>query len=147
MASPAGDRLPPIIMADYARIDSGLNQGTPYLCMLCGIDRLSNWDGLTADAVRARKAAWTDRLVGAVDAAFPGFAGLVVQHEMATPATMHAVLNTPGGAVYGFAPETLVRSPRTAVPGLYLASAWAAAGGFTGAMIGGASAARAALRN
>jgi phytoene dehydrogenase-like protein len=146
MASPAGDRLPPIIIADYARIDSGLNQGPPYLCVLCGIDRLSNWQGLPPDAVRARKAAWTDRLVGAVDAAFPGFAGLVVQHEMATAATMHAVLNTPGGAVYGFAPETLLRSPRTAVPGLYLASAWAAAGGFTGAMMGGASAARAALK-
>ena len=146
MASPMGDRLPPIIMTDYARIDSGLNPGAPYLCMLCGIDRLSNWERLDPDTVRARKAAWTDRLVGAVDAAFPGFAGLVVQHEMATAATMHAVLNTPGGAVYGFAPETLMRSPRTAVPGLFLASAWAAGGGFTGAMIGGASAARAALR-
>ena len=146
MESPSGDRLPPIIMTDYARIDSGLNAGPPHLCVLCGIDRLSTWEGLDDDAARARKLAWTDRLVGAVDAAFPGFAGLVVQREMATAATMKAVLNTPGGAVYGFAPETLVRSPRTVVPGLYLASAWAAAGGFTGAMIGGASAARAALR-
>ena len=31
MASPAGDRLPPIIMADYARIDSGLNQAVKIL--------------------------------------------------------------------------------------------------------------------
>lgn len=147
MESPEGELLPPIIMADYARIDSGLNQGPPQLCVLCGIDRLANWQGLAPEAVRARKARWTDRLVGAVDAAFPGFGALVVQREMATAATMHAVLNTPGGAVYGFAPETLMRSPRTAVAGLYLASAWAAAGGLTGAMIGGASAARAALRD
>ena len=146
MDSPAGDRLPPVIMADYTRIDSGLNQGPPYLCVLCGIDRLPTWEGLSRDGVRARKAAWTSRLVGAVDLVFPGFAGLVVQHDMATAATMHAVLNTPGGAVYGFAPETLLRSPRTAVPGLYLASAWAMSGGFTGAMLGAAAAARAALR-
>ena len=147
MAAPDGDRLPPLIVTDYARIDSGLNEGPPYLCMLCGIDGLANWEGVPGDAVRARKAAWMERLVGAVDAAFPGFAGLVVQREMATAATMQAILNTPGGAVYGFAPETLMRSPHTAVPGLYLASAWSAGGGFTGAMIGGATAARAALRS
>ena len=64
-----------------------------------------------------------------------------------TAATMRAYLNTPGGAVYGFAPETLLRSPVTAVPGLFLASAWAAGGGYTGAMMGGAMAVKAALRD
>jgi phytoene dehydrogenase-like protein len=48
-------------------------------------------------------------------------------------------LNAPGGAVYGFAPtpprsfwESAVGSPRTAVPGLYLASAYVGFGGYSG---------------
>ena len=52
--------------------------------------------------------------------------------------------NAPDGAVYGFAPtpprsiwRTLVRSPRTAIPGLYLASAYAGFGGYTGVVQSG----------
>ncbi|CAH2600246.1 NAD(P)/FAD-dependent oxidoreductase [Rhodovastum atsumiense] len=146
LADPDGDRLPPMILADYGRIDSGLNEGPPHLVTLCGMDRLANWDGLDEATARRRRESWMDRLVAALDAEFPGLARAVTQREMATATTMQAYLNTPGGAVYGFAPETLLRSPATAVPGLYLASAWAAGGGYTGAMLGGAMAARLALR-
>jgi len=57
----------------------------------------------------------------------------------------------PGGAVYGFAPEgspleTFSPGPRTAVEGLWLASAFTSAGGFTGAMLGGAHAAIQAMQ-
>ena len=70
---------------------------------------------------------------------------------MATANTMQRFLNTPGGAVYGFAPEgpateALRFAPATTIVGLYLASAFTFAGGFSGAMLGGAAAARAALR-
>ena len=48
-------------------------------------------------------------------------------------------LNAPDGAVYGFAPsppssirKNPFRSPRTAIPGFYLASAYAGFGGYTG---------------
>jgi phytoene dehydrogenase-like protein len=43
-------------------------------------------------------------------------------------------LNAPDGAVYGFAPapDAPNRSPRTSVPGLYLSSAYAGFGGYTG---------------
>jgi phytoene dehydrogenase-like protein len=40
----------------------------------------------------------------------------------------------------------LVVTPRTAIDGLWLASAYVFGGGFTGAMIGGATAARDAIR-
>jgi phytoene dehydrogenase-like protein len=70
---------------------------------------------------------------------------------MATADTMQRYLNTPGGAVYGFAPvdtlgQTIRRGPRTAIDGLWLASAYAVSGGFTGAMIGGTQAASDAMR-
>ena len=70
---------------------------------------------------------------------------------MATARTMQHDLNTPEGAVYGFAPDralsdVIKQGPRTAIKGLWLASAYPASGGFTGAMIGGAQAAAYALR-
>jgi len=70
---------------------------------------------------------------------------------MATAETMQHYLNTPDGAVYGFAPEdtlmeAMARSPSTGIHGLWLASAFTMGGGFSGAMMGGAAAARAALR-
>jgi phytoene dehydrogenase-like protein len=58
-------------------------------------------------------------------------------------------LGTPEGAIYGFAPlppqgpmwQGIDRSVRTVIPGLYLASAFAGFGGFTGAIKAGGDAA------
>ena len=74
-----------------------------------------------------------------------------MQRDMATAETMQHYLNTEGGAVYGFAPteglvETFRVSPCTTVHGLWLASAHVMSGGFTGAILSGATAARAAVR-
>lgn len=92
-----------------------------------------------------------DRLIAALDQEFPGTAAAVVHREMVTARTMQRYLNTPGGAVYGFAPvrpslARLLHPARTPVPGLWLASAFTTGGGFTGAMMGGAAAAMAAIR-
>ena len=53
----------------------------------------------------------------------------------------------PGGSLYGFAPESRGFMPlaATAINGLYLASAFTGGGGFTGAILGGGWAARAAM--
>ena len=63
---------------------------------------------------------------------------------------MRGYLNTPDGAVYGFAalpPTTRIlsgfpRTPHTPMPGLYLASAFGGEHGFNGAMLSGARGAR-----
>jgi all-trans-retinol 13,14-reductase len=146
MAEDAGARLPFYAFVDYARIGSGLNQGGPFLGSFAGIDRLENWTGLSQDQKLARKERWMDRIIGDLDQAFPGIAGAVIQREMATAQTMHHYLNTPGGAVYGFAPEAIEFTPKTTMEGLWIASAFCGSGGFTGAMLGGAAAARAAIR-
>jgi all-trans-retinol 13,14-reductase len=145
------DRLPPYVFVDYNRIDSGLNQAGPYLGSLCGIDRIENWQSLGVEAKQARKTAWIERLVADLDREFPGIGQSVVHREMATAETMAHYLNTPGGAVYGFAPEREGINPigmtaRTAIKGLWLASAYVFGGGFTGAMLGGAVAARDVMR-
>jgi phytoene dehydrogenase-like protein len=146
-----GSRVPGFVLVDYGVLDTGLNPSPPYLCSLTGLDRLENWSSLSNDEYHARRERWMDALIAAVDREFPGFAGAVVQREMATALTMHRELRTPGGAVYGFAPVVpphgvpRLPSARTSVPGLWLASAFLFGGGFSGAMMSGAVAARMAL--
>jgi phytoene dehydrogenase-like protein len=151
LAEDPRERMPPYVFVDYHQVASGLNEAGPFLGSFCGIDRVENWVPLAADQKRQRKQRWIDRLIGDLDRNFPGIASAVVHREMATAETMQHFLNTPGGAVYGFAPEdtlieTMGRSPSTAIHGLWLASAFNMGGGFSGAMLGGAAAAHAALR-
>ena len=92
-----------------------------------------------------------DAIVTGIDRSFPGFAGAVLQREMATAATMRRYLNTPDGAVYGFAPDPPQGLPTagsekaivTTVPGLWLTSSYGGFGGFTGVML----AAQAAMKS
>lgn len=155
MAAAPGTRMPMVAVVDYSAIDSGLNPDGEHLVTVVGADRVANWDGLERDAYRAKREQWLDAIVAWIDRSFLGFAAAVVQREMATAVTMRQQLNTPGGAVYGYAqepPEGLPtlgseRGVTTTVPGLWLASSYGGAGGFTGAMLAGMLAAQAAVRS
>jgi len=151
LAGEPGARMPPYLFVAYDQIRSGLNEGGPYLASLCGIDRVENWSGLGAEDKQARKERWLARLIADLDGHFPGIGDAVVQREMATAETYQRFLNTPGGALYGFSPEArpgggFMAVPETSVPGLYLASAFTLGGGYTGAILGGAWAARSAMK-
>jgi all-trans-retinol 13,14-reductase len=141
-------RIAPYSFVAYDQIDSGLNTDGPYLAALVGVDRVQNWAGLTSEAKRARKEHWMDRVIADLDRQFPGIAASIVHREMSTSETFQHYLNTPGGSLYGFAPESRGFMPLavTAINGLYLASAFTGGGGFTGAILGGGWAARAAMR-
>ena len=152
MAQAPSGRVPYYVVVDFNRIDSGLNETGPFILSLCSGDHLDNWASLSPEAVKARKAQWMDCVIADLDQRFPGLANAVTHREMATAQTMQHYLNTPGGAVYGFAPEGTLsdafkRGSRTAIKGLWLASAYAQSGGFTGAMFGGAQAAEEALQD
>ena len=90
----------------YDQIDSGLNQNGPYLVSMVGVDQLENWADIAADARPARKERWMDRIIADLDGQFPGIAGALIQREMSTAESLHHYLNTPGGGIYGFAPQT-----------------------------------------
>jgi phytoene dehydrogenase-like protein len=141
-------RLPPYGFVAYDQIASGLNTEGPYLCAVVGLDRIENWIGLGSNDKRARKERWMDFIIGDLDQQFPGLAGAIVHREMSTSETFQHYLNTPGGSLYGFAPQSRGFMPLvdTAIKGLYLASAFTGGGGFTGAILGGGWAARAAMR-
>jgi phytoene dehydrogenase-like protein len=140
-------------VANFGAIESGLADGPPTLVSVVGVDRLENWSGLSREAEADRRKRWLDAILIAVERAYPGFAGAVTEKVLLTARSMQDYLDTPGGAVYGFAQRPpdrsfwagVPRSPKTPVPGLYLASAFGGSGGFTGAMLAGAEAARLAL--
>jgi phytoene dehydrogenase-like protein len=107
--------------------------------LICGPDLLSNWDSSDMDAYREKRGRWQQAMVRYLSSFYPGLADSVVASSFNTALSVRQYLNAPGGAVYGFAPtpprsiwRLPVRSPRTAVPGLYLASAYAGFGGYTG---------------
>lgn len=152
LGSAPAERVPLMTVVDYAAIDSGL-EGPPYPMSVVGVDRLDNWSGLDAAGYDRKRKAWLDALVAALDRQFPGLASHVVATVFNTASSMNAYLATPQGAVYGFAPappatpvwKGPVNSPRTPLSGLYLASAYAGSGGFTGAILAGSAAAECIL--
>jgi phytoene dehydrogenase-like protein len=138
MAGEPGERMPPLAIVDYAAIDSGV-PAPPYVLSVVGPDSLSNWEDSDQDAYRAKRARWQDAIVAYLDRHYPGLAGAVVASSFNTALSVKTYLGAPQGAVYGFAP-TPPRSlfdlrklpPSTPIPGLYLASAYAGFGGYTG---------------
>jgi phytoene dehydrogenase-like protein len=149
---PAG-RLPAFGIANYGAVSAGLSDGGPTLVSVVGSDRLSNWKGLSPEAEKDRRARWLDAFQAALDKQFPGIGNAVTDKTFLNARSMRGFLNTPEGAIYGFAPlppqrpiwAGIPRSAKTPVPGLYLASSFAGGGGFTGAMLSGANAAELAL--
>jgi all-trans-retinol 13,14-reductase len=144
--------VPPCVIADYGRLDTGLRQPQDlHFVSLCGVDRLAWWDGLDEATETTRRKRWIDAFIADVDRRFPGFAGAVSQTEIATARTMQTRLGTPAGEVYGFRPtpsRLFARPPSaaTSIDGLWLSSAYTVSGGYSGAMQGGLMAADAALR-
>ncbi len=152
LADLPGEVMPPIAVVDYAAIDSGL-AGPPYPVSVVGVDQAANWTGLDRAAYDEKRNRWRDAIAAAIDTVFPGFADKVVASVFSTASTMTSYLNAPDGAVYGFAPlpptgpiwKGPEHSPATPIPGLYLASSYGGSGGYTGAILAGADAAKRAL--
>ncbi len=97
---------------------------------------------------RAEKERFTERLLSAADACFPGLRDHLLFAEGATPRTMERYTRNPGGAIYGFAVTPQQVGPgrpgnETEIGGLYLAGHWTQpGGGIYGVMASGIQAAR-----
>ncbi len=153
LAEAPGDRLPVLAVVDYDQIDSGLRGEGLYPVSVVCVDRVSNWENLDAETYDVRKDAWMTAFVQRLEEEWPGFAAAVDESTVSTARSMRDYLNTPGGAIYGFAmrpprsgPVGMPRQVETAIEGLWLASAFGGGGGFTGSIGCGAAAARAALK-
>jgi phytoene dehydrogenase-like protein len=135
-AEPAG-RMPPLAIVDYAAIPSAI-PAPPFVLSVVGTDHISNWDQVPPDDYREKRGRWQAALIAYLDRHYPGLAKAVIATSFNTALSVQQYLNAPNGSVYGFAPGP-GRSPRTPVNGVYLASAYAGLGGYTGAIEAGAA--------
>jgi phytoene dehydrogenase-like protein len=131
MAQEPDRHMPPLAIADYDAIDSGV-PAPPYVLSVIGPDHVSNWQHLDAESYREKRSRWQTALIAHLDRHFPGLAAAVRSSSFNTALSVQQYLNAPHGAVYGFAPSTGCGTPRTSISNLYLASAYAGRGGYTG---------------
>ncbi len=149
-----GDRMPSYGLVNYGAIDSGLAGDGPILVSAAGLDRFDNWAALTAQEEKDRRERWLDAFQVELERQYPGFSAAVTERMFLNARSMANFMNTPEGAIYGFAPLPFGRghsvgvpiSPRTPIPSIYLASSFAGGFGFSGAMRSGAEAARIAMK-
>lgn len=149
-----GGQMPPLTVVNYGAIDARLDDSGLTLVTVVGVDRVANWAGLRQAQEAERRSAWLGAILQELERRYPGLADAVVEKTLVTACSIRDYLGTPDGAIYGFAPTPPERSflfgvPRTSktpIPGLFLSSSFAGAGGLTGAMGAGATAARLAER-
>ena len=145
-----GERMPLYGLGNYGAIPSGLDDGGPTLVVAVGLDRYANWASLAPQEEKDRRARWLDAFQADIERQYPGFSAAVSDRMFLNARSMRGFLGTPDGAVYGFAPTPptrglwagMPRTPKTRIANLYLASSFGGSGGFTGAMVSGADAAR-----
>jgi phytoene dehydrogenase-like protein len=140
MSAEPGVKMPPLAIVDYAAIDAGV-PAPPYVLSVFGPDRLSNWDASDMARYRDKRGRWQAAIIGYLDGHYPGLGAAITATSFNTALSVRHYLNAPHGAVYGFAPapssdSTPMRSPRTPLPGLYLSSAYANFGGYSGVIQG-----------
>ena len=153
MSAAPGASLPLYSIANFTAVDAGLWDEPPVLPSVLGLDRLSNWEGLTREAGLDRRERWLDAFQSALDRRLSWL--FVARHRPRAAQRLfdgglsrHAArrrIRLRAAAARGDDSSGFPRTPRTPIGGLYLASAFGGEHGFNGAMLSGAEAARLAV--
>jgi all-trans-retinol 13,14-reductase len=131
------------VFVDYGKIDAQLAPPDKSVGVICGVDYLKNWEGLSKGEYKAKKEEVAQILLGRLEKQFPGIRESVEYYEIATPKTMKRFTSNPGGSVYGFAQSKQQSGTKRfrnnfLISNLYFASAWAfPGGGFEGTIMTG----------
>ena len=111
MAAEPGERVPPMSVADYAAIDSGV-PAPPYVLSIIGPDLLSNWDSSNMDAYREKRGRWQQAIIRYLTSLYPGLARAVVAYRAVGPpvsqcAPRRGLLVRTGAALAAADPQAL----------------------------------------
>jgi phytoene dehydrogenase-like protein len=142
----------PFYFCDYSQIDAKLCPPEKGQGIICCTDYLENWENLSTDEYKRKKAEVAEILIERLNKIIPGIKDEIEHFEAGTPKTIERYILTPGGSVYGFAQTVRQAVPfrlsvKSPVKNLYFASSWAfPGGGFTGAIISGYTCARTILK-
>ena len=131
------------IFVDYGQVDSQLAPPDKSEGVICAVDYLKDWEGLSDADYKAKKEEVAQILLERLDKQFPGIRDSIEYYEVSTPKTIQRYTLNPSGSVYGYAQtkdQTGTKRFRNnfLIPNLYFASAWAfPGGGFEGSITGG----------
>ncbi len=131
------------IFVDYNKVDAQLAPPGKSEGVICCVDYLKDWEGLSEEDYKAKKEEVAQTLLQRLEKQFPGIRESIEYYEVATPKTVQDFTSNPGGSVYGYA-QMLGQSGDNRlrnnflIPNLYFASAWAfPGGGFEGSIMAG----------
>ena len=125
---------------DYSQVDSGLAPEGKSVGAVCCVDYPEDWEQLSREEYRMKKAMVADIFTSRLDKLIPGFKDAVEHKEVGTSLSVKRYTLNPGGAVYGFAQiPGKSTSYLSALPSnMHIASAWGKfGGGFSGAILCG----------
>jgi len=118
---------------------------------LVGLQYAAPWAGIAPHRYAETKYRIADNFLKLAETVFPDLRSHIEEVEIATPLTHQRYLGHPGGAIYGmdhFAKDArFFQDLKPAIPGLYLAGAWAGSGGFQPTLESGAGAGRAVIKS
>ncbi len=131
------------IFVDYEKVDAGLAPSDKAAGVICAVDYLEDWEGLSNEAYKAKKEEVAEILLRRLEEKFPGIRASIEYNEVSTPKTIKRYTLNPSGAVYGFTQTLNMTGGKRLrnnflIPNLYFASAWAfPGGGFEGSITAG----------
>lgn len=128
---------------DYSHVDSSLAPEGKSIGIICFVDYLDQWEGLSDQEYKEKKKKVAEIFLERLDKEIPGVMECVEYYEVGTPKTIQRFTMNTKGTPYGFSQSPLQAgifriSNKSFIHNLYFASAWAYPGhGFTGAILGG----------
>ncbi|MBE0654717.1 MAG: NAD(P)/FAD-dependent oxidoreductase [Bacteroidales bacterium] len=125
---------------DYSQVDSALAPEGKSVGAVCCVDYPEDWEQLSREEYRMKKALVADIFTSRLDKLIPGFRDAVEHVEVGTSLSVRRYTLNPGGAVYGFAqnPGKSISYLSALPSNMHIASAWGKfGGGFSGAILCG----------
>ena len=129
-----------LTFVDYSHVDSDLAPKGKSVGAVCCIDYTEDWEELSKDEYKKKKAYVAETITSRCDRLIPGFRDAIDHVEVATSLTVKRYTLNPKGAVYGFAqnPNKPTEYLSSLPDNIHIASAWGKfGGGFSGAIISG----------
>jgi len=136
------------LMTCYDAIDPRFSPRGACQVAIINMQESEPWLSIPPNEYVDTKYRYADSMLRLVEKFYPGLRPRIEEIDIATPITLMRYLSTPGGSIYGFAPQRkdlkFFDSKKGPIEGLYQAGAWIAGGGYQPALMSGVAAARAA---
>ena len=134
----------------YSAIDPGFSPlGTSQIAIIV-LHEAEPWLSIPPHEYKDIKYRYAESVLRLVERFYPGLRDHIEEVDISTPITHMRYLGTPGGSIYGFAPQAkdlkMFDDKKGPIRGLYQAGAWVAGGGYQPSLMSGVAAGKAVAK-